>query len=176
MFEPRKIAIAKAIISFTVLLLCYDPLFAQGEPVAASAGIEEVYLAKDDGSGKAGEQVTEFRVTDVPIYCIVLLESNAATVVKMNFVAVAVAGVKPETKVVTATYTTKEGQNRVNFTGRPDGKWTAGKYRVDLFLNGKFDRTVEFIIKGTPTTMEANFLQPAAPAVKVRPKGRRAKP
>ncbi len=176
MSDPLKMVIVKAIILFTVLFLLCAPLFAQGEPQAASTGIEEVYLAKDDGKGKAGEQVMEFRVTDVPIYCVILLESNAATVIKMNFVAVAVSGVKPETKVVTATYTTKEGQNRVNFTGRPDGRWTAGKYRVDLFLNGKLVKNVEFMIRGTANTMEANFLQPAAPAVKPRPKGRRTKP
>ena len=101
-------------------------------PPTSSTGIEEVYLAKDNGEGKAGEQVTEFTTTDIPIYCVVLLESNAKTVVKMNFVAVSVSGVKPETKVVTASYTTKDGQNRVNFSGRPDGKWTPGKYRVWL--------------------------------------------
>ena len=102
-----------------------------------SSGVEEVYLAKYDGEGKAGDQVSAFSTTDIPIYCVVLLESSKATVVKMNFVAVSVSGVKADTKVVTASYTTKESQNRVNFTGRPDGKWTPGKYRVDIFLDGK---------------------------------------
>lgn len=121
---------------------------AQGDTHAPAPVIEEVYLAKDDGQGKAGEHVTEFRTTDVPIYCVILLDSDLRTVVKMNFVAVAVAGVKPETKVVSASYTTTgSGQNRVNFTGRPDGQWTPGRYRVDLFLNGKITRHVEFEIK-----------------------------
>ena len=88
-----------------------------GPPVPV---IEEVYLARDDGKGKAGEQVTEFRTTDVPIHCVVLLDGPAKTTVKMNFVAVLVPGVRPETKVVTSTYTTAETQNRVNFTGRPE--------------------------------------------------------
>jgi len=143
--------------------------------------IEEVYLAKDDGEGRAGEQVTEFRTTDVPIYCVVLLESDATTVIKMNFVAVSVAGVKPETKVVTATYTTKGGQNRVNFTGRPDGKWTPGKYRVDLFLDGKIAKNVEFEIKGSGaiggnTSAAAKYLQPPAEPPKSRPVRRPLKP
>lgn len=126
---------------FIVIGVC-----AQGdEPVVAS--IEEVYLAKDDGKGKAGEQVTEFVTTDVPIYCVVLLDTQKAVTVKINFVAVGVAGVKAETKVVTASYTTKDGQNRVNFTGRPEGEWTPGKYRVDIFLDGKAARAVEFEIK-----------------------------
>ena len=124
-------------------------LAAQDPPPLDVPGIEEAYLAKDDGNGKAGEQVTEFRTTDVPIYCVILLGADAKAVVKMNFVAVSVPGVKPETKVVTSTYTTKEGQNRVNFIGRPEDRWTPGKYRVDLFLNGKIERIVEFHIKGS---------------------------
>lgn len=135
------------------LLLFCQAAFAQTDQPKITGGIEEVYLAKDDGSGKAGEQVTEFQTTDIPIYCVVLLESDSSTVVKMNFVAVNVAGVKPETKVVTASYTTKDGQNRVNFTGRPEGKWTPGKYRVDLFLDGKKAREVELIIKSAGGSM-----------------------
>lgn len=139
-----------------------------------TGGIEEAYLAKDDGNGRAGEQVTEFWTNDIPIYCVVLLESDKSTVVKMNFVAVNVAGVKAETKVVTASYTTKEGQNRVNFTGQPEGKWTPGKYRVDLFLDGKKAREIAFDIKGTGGAMNTgasagkNFQSSETPKTKTR--------
>lgn len=136
------------ILTFLICLTFVATAQAQAERPPLPQAIEEVYLAKDDGSGKPGEQVTEFLVTDVPIHCVILLESSSATLLKMNFVAVTVAGVKPETKVVTASYTTKEGQNHVNFTGRPDEKWTPGKYRVDLFLNGQIVKNVEFEIKG----------------------------
>lgn len=152
-------------------LLAVTVSLAQADPPALPS-IEEAYLARDDGEGKAGDQVTEFRTTDVPIYCVVLLGSNSKAVVKMNFVAVAVSGVKPETKVVTASYTTNARQNRVNFTGRPEGKWTPGKYRVDLFLNGKTARKVEFEIKGAAivdgSTSAAKYLQ--APAELQKPK------
>jgi hypothetical protein len=142
----------KAIFLFTLLLLSCNAAFSQTEQ---TDGIEEVYLAKDDGNGKAGDQVTEFQATDIPIYCVVLLESSTSAIVKMHFVAVNVTGVKPETKVVTASYTTKNGQNRVNFTGRPDGKWTPGKYRVDLFLDGKKAKGIEFEIKGSGGAIDA---------------------
>jgi len=153
--------VVKAFFLITFLLLSCHVAFAQTDSPAAYTGIEEVYLAKDDGTGKAGEQVTEFRTTDIPIYCGVLLESDAKAVVKMNFVAVNVAGVKPETKVVTASYTTKDGQNRVNFSGKPQDKWTPGKYRVDLFLDGKKVKDVEFDIKNAPSNSNAvKFFQP----------------
>lgn len=163
-----------------LLLLCVLFLLVPGAVLSQSGTreaepIEEAYLARDDGGGKAGEQVTEFRTTDVPIYCVVLLASDAPALVKMTFVAVNVAGVKAETKVVTAAYTTKEGQNRVNFTGRPDGRWTPGRYRVDLFVNGKLVRNLEFDIKGSGAAgnTSASYLKPpvdAKPKLAKRPK------
>ena len=152
-------------------------VFAQGDAPPVPT-IEEIYLARDDGSGKAGEQVTEFRTTDVPIHCVVLLDGSGKTTVKMNFVAVHVAGVRPETKVVTASYTTAENQNRVFFTGRPEGKWTPGKYRVDLFVNGKPAGKVEFEIKSPSGNMlAAKYVEPtAAPPPKPKPTKRPIKP
>ncbi len=168
----------KIFYSILISLFVAAGAYAQGD-VPTSPAIEEIYLARDNGEGKAGEQVTEFRTTDVPIYCVVLLDSQAKAVVKMNFVAVKVAGVRPETKVVTASYITKDGQNRVNFTGRPDGKWTPGTYRVDLFIDGKIATNVEFEIKGAGSasgeTSAAKYLvRPETP--KPKPIKRPAKP
>jgi hypothetical protein len=154
----------KAIILFFLLVAagCIQTVVCQSGP-QEDQRIEKVYLARDDGNGKAGDQVTEFYTGDIPIYCVVLLNAAPKTVVKMNFVAVSVAGVKPDTRVVSSSYTTKEGQNRVNFTGRPEDKWTPGKYRVDIFLDGKMANSVEFLIKGTGDTKPGgSYLQPPA--------------
>jgi hypothetical protein len=150
MLSKGVISLAAAAGSISaILVFCGVAAFAQTGQTSASSVINEVYLAKDDGSGKAGEQVTEFSTGDIPIHCVVLLEAAGAVTVKMNFVAVAVAGVKPDTKVVSASYTTSEKQDRVNFTGRPEGKWIPGRYRVDLFVEGKPQKQVEFNIKAT---------------------------
>ncbi|HEV7699895.1 MAG TPA: hypothetical protein VGO43_06680 [Pyrinomonadaceae bacterium] len=136
----------------------------QAPPKNPDPTVEEVYLARDNGNGKAGEQADEFRTTDVPIYCVVLLETTSKVTVKMNFVAVRVTGVKSETKVVSASYTTKENQNRVNFTGTPDGAWTPGRYRVDLFIDGKPAKSIEFDIKAsTVNVAAATYLKPPEP-------------
>lgn len=125
----------KSALFFAVVLLSTIAAAAQeGTPPTAPAGLVEIYLAKDDGTGKAGEEATSFVTTDVPIYCVVQLDSGLPTTVKMNLVAVAVPGVKADTRVVSTTYTTKDNQDRVNFTGRPAGEWVAGRYRVDIFV------------------------------------------
>jgi len=161
----------KAFFLIINLLVLSVAAYSQVPPQPTLApGVEEAYLAKDDGNGKAGEQVEEFKTTDVPIYCVVLLQSSVKSVVKMNFVAVNVSGVKPDTKVVTASYTTKEGQNRVNFTGRPESVWTPGRYRVDLFIDGKLAKNLVFDIKGPGGNATAAKYFEAPPAPKTKPR------
>ena len=114
---------------------------------AATTGVTEVYLAKDDGTGQAGEEATSFVTTDVPIYCVVLLDSASKVTVRMNLVAVAVPGVKADTRVVSTTYTTREAETRVNFSGRPAGQWVPGRYRVDIFVGDQPVIRREFAIQ-----------------------------
>ena len=120
------------------LLLCAflsHDLAAQTSEERPHPGIEEIYLAKDDGRGGAGDASDEFITTDVPIYCVVKLASTLVADVQMKLIAVNVAGVKPETKVVSASFMTNGTHDRVNFMGRPAGLWIPGKYRVDIFVN-----------------------------------------
>lgn len=125
-------------------------VFAQQASERPGVGISELYLAKDNGLGAAGVAAAEFLPTDIPIYCIVQLNSAVPTTVKMNLIAVSVHGVKSETHVVSTTYTTKDGQDRVNFTGRPDGRWVVGKYRVDVYIDGRPIASREFTVSKAP--------------------------
>lgn len=126
-----------------------------------------IYLAKDDGEGKAGDPVTEFKVSDIPIHCVVKLESSESATVKMQLVAVKVSGVRAETKVVSASYTTTEGQNEVYFHGKPQKLWVAGIYRADIYLNGTMVRSIEFPIKGISVPPVANGFVPVKPKSKI---------
>ncbi|HVF30485.1 MAG TPA: hypothetical protein VNA22_05920 [Pyrinomonadaceae bacterium] len=138
----------KIFLQIAVILACSVTLFAQApEASATKVGIAEIYLAKDDGSGKAGDEATSFVTTDVPIYCVVKLDSAAPVTVKMNLVAVSVPGVKAETRVVSTSYTLRENEDRVNFSGRPAKVWVAGKYRVDIFVGAGTAVSREFAVQ-----------------------------
>lgn len=126
----------------------------------ARVGITEVYLAKDDGKGNAGDVATTFLPTDIPIYCVVQLDSTEPATVKMNLVAESVPGVKADTKVVSTSYTTRNGENRVNFYGRPAGKWVPGRYRAEIFIEGKLVKILSFEVKGPPSIVAASRFQP----------------
>lgn len=144
--------------------------FAQApQPLIGPASkVEDVHLAKDDGRGKAGEVTDIFAPSDIPIHCVVALTDSEPKAVKMLLVAVKVPGVRPESKVVTAAYATREKQNRVYFTGRPEGKWTAGSYRIDIFVEGKLERSVAFEVKGAGIPAAASKFTPPAKPTKRR--------
>jgi hypothetical protein len=91
---------------------------AQEAGTSPPVNIDSIYLAKDDGTGQAGDAASSFAPTDIPIYCVVMLDSPAPVTVRMNLVAAKVTGVKPDSKVLSVSYTTKDGQNRVNFPER----------------------------------------------------------
>ena len=131
-----------------VVFACCGFVYAQeAGPVVPKPNVAEIYLAKDDGTGQAGEAATAFETTDIPIYCVVKLDSPESVTVRMLLVAVNVPGVKPGMKVVATSYTTKDLQDRVNFSGRPQGQWVAGRYRFDIFIDNVQVASREFAVQ-----------------------------
>lgn len=143
-------------------VLCAAAIAQPPKPVSLSlsTAVEDIYLARDDGEGKAGEVTSVFTPTDIPIHCIVVLTQPDPASVRMNFVAVKVNGVKPDSRVVSASYSTVQGQDRVFFTGKPHGKWTAGTYRIDVFVNDKLEKSLAFEVKGGALPAASNFAPP----------------
>lgn len=130
--------------------------FAQSEETTKNpvVGVKEISLARGDRSGKAGETTDKFVTTDVPIFCFIQLDSEKPATVKMIFVAVKAVGLKPESKVVTVGYTTKDAENQVNFTASPKGVWAAGDYRADIYIDGKLAKSRLFTIEKSPKEIE----------------------
>jgi hypothetical protein len=154
-------------IPHIALVLCFIAVGVSAQPPVEEAPRPEVYLAKDDGNGNAGDLATEFIATDVPIHCVVRLDDVSPATVKMRLVAVNVEGLRPEMQVVTAIYTTAEGQNEVWFNGRPEKVWFPGMYRADIHVNGKPYRSVEFTVKSgrrAPKPTGSTTVKPRPPA------------
>lgn len=129
--------------------------------------VEEITLSRSDGNGEAGGTTDKFSTTDVPIRCFIQLDSEKPATVKMIITAVKAAGLKPESKIVTVSYTTKDNQNQINFTASPNGAWAAGSYRADIFINGKLNKSRPFEIEKSSTAPEKKV---APKALAPRPK------
>lgn len=152
----------KIVFILLCCLILVPGAFAQIQEIQ-EVTVEEILLARDDGNGKAGEEAETFGTKDIPIHCLVQLNSTKSVTVKMNLVAVKVAGVKAETKVVTVSYKTNGNQNRVKFSGKPDGLWTAGMYRIDIFIDGKASGSKDFEIQKSAQEIEREKLEKQFP-------------
>ena len=144
----RSIVLQVAFKFIILILVSAAAIAAQPPEPMENRVFEEVYLAKDDGAGNPGEAATEFISTDVPIHCVVVLGKASSATVKMDLIAVSVAGVKPESRVISTSYTTKGLQDRVLFNGKPQKLWIAGTYRADIYVDGILVGKFPFVIKG----------------------------
>jgi hypothetical protein len=149
-------------IIFSAVLCTLFSLYISGKPVkdekippppsAATEDIvkvEKLSLARDDGGGKPGEASTRFVTTDVPIHCLITLNSIKPVTVKMNFVAASANGLKPESVLFTVSFKTNGKQTGVRFNASPGAGnlWAAGKYRADIFIDGRKDASTYFEIQ-----------------------------
>ena len=151
----------KITLVITLCLLFALSAFAQvpgdeNKPAPQTVGVEDIYLAKDNGEGQAGDAAEYFLTTDVPIYCVVQLNSTKPAIVKMNLVAVNVQGVKAESRVITVSFKTNGRQDLVNFKGNPDGAWVAGSYRIDIFIDDNLAVGKSFEIKKSSSEIQKN--------------------
>ena len=78
----------------------------------------------------------------------------------MDLIAVSVAGVKPESKVISTSYTTRDLQDRVLFNGKPHKLWIAGTYRADIYIDGNLVGKFPFLIKAPVVSKPAMNYQP----------------
>ncbi|HBY95770.1 MAG: hypothetical protein M5U01_43645 [Ardenticatenaceae bacterium] len=108
----------------------------------STASIKNVTMARD-ANGK--EPTTTFAQDDT-FHCLVQL-ANAPddTVVKAAWTAVEAEGVEPNFFIDENELTSRSGTLHFKLTN--DKLWPKGQYKVDLYLNGKLSRTVEFKVE-----------------------------
>ncbi len=131
----------KKVLFFMVSLLVLTAL-ACGFNVS-TANIAAAKTAKD-ANGK--NPATTFEPSDTFYAVVDLANAPDDTTVKAVWTAVAADGVAPNHVIDEATLTSGGGTLQFNLTN--DKMWPAGKYKVDLYLNDKLDRTLEFEVKG----------------------------
>ncbi|MFV0389826.1 MAG: hypothetical protein ACK5NT_13860 [Pyrinomonadaceae bacterium] len=111
-----------------------------------AVNVTNVTLARKDKDGVIEENVNEFSPTDIPILCFVDLSGEGPVRVTLEFIAVNVKSIKPNFKILKTSYQTKKDETLVTFTGKPEKLWFAGKYRVDILLNGKVVESRPFLV------------------------------
>ncbi len=109
----------------------------------STASIDSAILSAD---GEGAQETAVFSPEDT-FYCIVTL-ANAPddTTVKAAWTLIEAEGQEPN-QLIDEVETTSNGDSVFPFSLTADTLWPAGKYKVDLYLNGTLDRTLEFEVQ-----------------------------
>ncbi len=130
--EKQKIyPLAVALMTVLITLAC-------GFSVS-TANFKDAYMARDYAGN---ERTTTFAQGD-DFYCIVLLRNAPDdTKVKASWIAVEVEGEQPNTFIDDTT-----GDDTLHFSLTNSNLWPIGRYKVELYLNDKLERSLEFEVK-----------------------------
>jgi hypothetical protein len=117
----------------------------------STANITQAVLAKDvKGDNFEPVDPTSTFSTEQPIINLVVSVANAPseTKVKTVWTAVDVGDAAPADTKIDEAELTMDASGNAHFTlSLPNsGVWPVGKYKVDVYLNDKLDRTLEYIV------------------------------
>ncbi|HJZ79914.1 MAG TPA: tetratricopeptide repeat protein [Pyrinomonadaceae bacterium] len=105
--------------------------------------IQRIYMAKNN-NGKPGEPALGFIPSDRTIFCVI--EFNIAkpgTQIRFVWKTGEIEGSRNE-EIKTVDYTTKPLEDRVQGNLTLPRDWPTGTYKVDIYINGTFARTVNY--------------------------------
>jgi outer membrane usher protein FimD/PapC len=109
---------------------------------ASTAKINEVYLATDDAGNN---KVSAFTPNDIFYALVDLKNAPDDTEVKAVWYAVEVPDIDPNYLIDEFTIAT--GSGVIPFSLTNDGPWPAGSYKVEVYLNGELNQTLEFNVE-----------------------------
>jgi hypothetical protein len=138
----------KRSISYPLLALAVVALVAVACGFNVStANIKDAVLAKGYDNGEAVDPTTVFAQDDQTIHLVVkVANAPSDTTVKAVWQIAQVEGYDPSV-IDETSLTLDSGQDSVDFTLSNDQLWPVGKYKVDLYLNDKLDRTLEYEVQ-----------------------------
>ncbi|MBN1889703.1 MAG: hypothetical protein JW850_17030 [Thermoflexales bacterium] len=129
------------IIGLVITMLVLSALACGGS--VSTANIKSAKLSADPSGSP---ETTVFAQDQLTVYCIVQL-ANAPddTTVKAAWTAVEAEGADPNLLIDESELTS--GSAELTFDLTNNQLWPVGKYKVDLYLNDKLDRTIEYQVQ-----------------------------
>ncbi|PZR84842.1 MAG: hypothetical protein DLM67_26975 [Candidatus Nephthysia bennettiae] len=135
---PGPLLVGAAAACWLVLCTCSFAI--------STAHITSAQLARGYNQGKAVNPTTTFRPSDRVIHLVVVV-GNAPDDTKVGATWYAVdAGGSQNEKLDSASGTLKNGEDHIDLTLSNTANWPRGRYRVDLMLDDKRDRSIDFAV------------------------------
>ncbi len=131
----RRLSLAGLILGMMIFLLACG--FS-----ASTANIQNVRMARD---AEGNDPTTVFAPTET-FHCVGELKNAPDdTALKAVWIAMQVEGVSPDFLIGEKELTS--GSGTFHFQLSNDSPWPAGRYRVELYLNGELETTLEFEVQ-----------------------------
>jgi hypothetical protein len=112
-------------------------------PADAEVYTEEVYVARD----KDGPATSTLSPSDRTVHVVINLnKAKTGTDVKVTWLADDVAGTTNK-QLKTLEYTTKSAERKIPGYLTWSQDWQKGRYRVEVYIDGRLDRTVYYDVE-----------------------------
>ena len=138
----------RKLFTISLFMIMAMPLVLTGcEFSASTANIASAVMATDEAGNN---ETSVFAPNDIFYAVIELANAPDGTELKAAWTAVNVGeATEPNLLIDEVTLETDSGQAVFDLAN--DGLWPAGQYKVELFLDGESDRTLDFIVQGEET-------------------------
>ena len=114
-------------------------------PANADVYVTRVYMAKDK-NGQPGDETSTYDPSDRMVHCLIELnKAKKGTEVRFIWKAMDVEGEKDK-EIKTTDYTTNSFENKVHGHLQLPYDWPKGTYRVEVYINGNLDKTIDYTI------------------------------
>jgi hypothetical protein len=115
-------------------------------PANAEVYVDQIQMVKDD-NGKPGDSTTTFQPSEHKVHVIITLnKAKAGTLVRAVCVAADVEGARNK-ELKSLDYTTTAADKKVAGYFTSPGDWAKGQYRVEVYINGALDKTLNYSIE-----------------------------
>jgi len=116
-------------------------------PANAEIYVDQVHMAKDD-NGKPGDSTSSFESSDRVVHCVINLnKAKAGTKIRFVWVAQNVTGYTKNDQIKAIDYETEPNEDLVHAHLTYTKDWPKGDYRVDVYVNGVLDQTINYTVE-----------------------------
>ena len=120
---------------------------APTEDLGPGKFIREIHMAKDNGRGAPGDETSSFSASDRTLHCVVKLnEAKRGTQMRFSWWIVDADGSKNQ-KIKDMDYSTRSLEYVIHGHLTVPRDWPVGKYKVQVYVNGDLDRTVNYTVE-----------------------------
>jgi hypothetical protein len=132
--------LAAGLILFVIMACSYSTSDSGSGPIS------NAHMAKDNGSGEPGDETNTFKPSDHTIHCLIKLsDPKEGTRITFSWWELDGSGSKKD-KIKDIDYTTQGAEDMVHGHLTLPSDWPAGKYRCEVSVNGKVEKTLDFVV------------------------------